>query len=72
MKYCNMQISPSAIEAYLIESPDIKTACVVGIPDEVATDLPAAVIVRANGSNISSKEIYDMVAGIGILESICV
>lgn len=63
MKYCNMQISPSAIEAYLIESPGIKACCVVGIPDEMATDLPAAVVIRADGSNISGQEIYDMVAG---------
>lgn len=63
MKYCGFQISPSEIDAYLIESSDIKSACVVGIPDELGSDLPAAVIVRADGSNISGQEIYDMVAG---------
>lgn len=63
LKYCNFQISPSEIDSYLIVSPGIKSACVVGIPDDAVTDLPAAVIVRANGSNISEKEIFDMVAG---------
>ncbi|XP_031634571.1 4-coumarate--CoA ligase-like 7 [Contarinia nasturtii] len=64
-KYCGSQVSPSEIEAFLIESKDIKLVCVVGIPDpdQVAGDLPAAVIVRANGSNISEKEVLDMVAG---------
>ncbi|XP_055297301.1 uncharacterized protein LOC129565940 [Sitodiplosis mosellana] len=62
LKYCSFQISPSEIDAYLIESPGIKSACVVGIPNEFATDLPAAVIVRANGSNISEKEVFDLIA----------
>lgn len=63
LKYCNFQISPSEIDAFLTESPDIKSACVVGIPDEIATDLPAAVIVRANGSEITENDICNMVAG---------
>lgn len=63
IKYCSFQISPSEIDAYLTESSDIQSACVVGIPDPMGTDLPAAVVVRAEGSNISEKEIFDMVAG---------
>lgn len=63
LKFCNHQISPSEIDAYLIGSPHIKSACVVGIPDVLATDLPAAVIVRNNGSNITEKEVFDLVSG---------
>lgn len=63
LKYCNFQISPSEIDSYLIESPDIKSACVVGIPDPLVTDLPAAVVVRADGSTITEEEIINMVAG---------
>lgn len=63
LKYCNFQISPSEIDSYLIESPAIKSACVVGIPDPLVTDLPAAVVVRADGSNITEEEICNMVAG---------
>lgn len=62
-KYCNFQISPSEIDAFLTESSDIKSACVVGISDAVATDLPAAVIVRADGSKIIENDVYNMVAG---------
>lgn len=62
LKYCGFQISPSEIDAYLIESSHIKLACVVGIPDTMG-DLPAAVIVRTEGSEISEEEIFDMVAG---------
>lgn len=63
LKYCNFQISPSEIDAFLICSPDIKSVCVVGIPDAVTTDLPAAVVVRAEGSNITEKDVFDLVAG---------
>lgn len=63
LKYCGFQISPSEIDAFLIQSPGIKSASVVGIPDDMATDLPAAVIVRADDSSISEQEIFDMVAG---------
>lgn len=63
LKYCGFQISPSEIDAYLIESSEIQSACTVGIPDEMASDLLAAVIVRARGSKLSEKEVYDLVAG---------
>lgn len=63
LKFCGFQISPSEIEEFLLGSPGIKLVCVVGIPDDVASDLPAAVIVRADGSNITGQETYDMVAG---------
>ncbi|XP_055308228.1 probable 4-coumarate--CoA ligase 1, partial [Sitodiplosis mosellana] len=63
IKYCNLQISPSQIESYLVESPKIEAACIVGLPEEVAGELPTAFIVRGNKLNISEKEVYDMVAG---------
>lgn len=63
-KYCNFQISPSEIDSYLTESPEIESACVVGIPDEsMAIDLPAAAIIRAKGSEITEKDVFDLVAG---------
>lgn len=57
------QISPSEIEAVLIRSPAIVRACVAGIPDDLAIDLPAAAIVRKNGSKITEAEIFALVAG---------
>lgn len=64
LKYCNFPISPSDIDSFLIESPDIEAACIVGLPDAIlATDLPAAAIVRAKGSNITENDVCDLVAG---------
>lgn len=62
IKYCNYMISPSEIENVLIGCPEIASVCVVGIPDIVAGDLPAAVIVRNTDSNITEQEIQEIVA----------
>lgn len=60
--YCGFTIVPSVVENYLLESPDIKLVCVVGI-DKIAYSLPAAVVVREEKSNITEKDIIEMVAG---------
>lgn len=62
LKYRGFQISPSEIEAFLINLPKIRSVCVVGIPNDVSGDLPAAVVVR-NSNDISKKEIFDSVSG---------
>lgn len=63
LKYKNYQISPTEIEDFLINKiPGISHVSIVGIPDELATDLPAAVIVRMENSKITENEIYDLVA----------
>lgn len=62
LRYCYEDVSPSELEAYLIQSPHIKSACVVGVPDAMG-DLPAAAIVRTDGSNITETEIYNLIAG---------
>lgn len=60
--YCFRIVPPSSIEAFLLKSPSVEMACVVGIPDPKNTELPAAVIVRRSYSMISAEQIYDMVA----------
>lgn len=63
IKYCGHQISPSQIESYLIAFPAVKAACIIGIPNDVETDLPAAFIVRNEGSNITETDIFNKVSG---------
>lgn len=63
IKYCGFQISPSQVECFLAASPQVKAACVVGIPDD-ATELPAAFVVRSENSNINEKFVFDRIAGI--------
>lgn len=62
LKYCSYMISPTEIENELIACPEIVSVCVVGIPDEVSGDLPAAVIVRNTSSKITEEEVQEMVA----------
>lgn len=62
LKYKNYQISPSDIESVIIKHSKVSAVCVVGIPDEIATDLPAAVIVLMNNSNVTQSEIFNLVA----------
>lgn len=62
LKYSNFPISPSEIDDHLTKTAVIEAACVIGIPDAMG-DLPAAVVVRTKGSNISETDVYDLVAG---------
>lgn len=63
LKYRSFQISPAEIENFLIENPQIKAACVVGIQDEESNDLPAAVVVKNENCDITKEEIEQLVAG---------
>lgn len=63
IKYCGMQISPSEVEQFLLNHDSIKVACVVGLPDPIAGELPAALIILHENVEISAEEIENMVAG---------
>lgn len=62
LKYMNYQISPTEIESIILNCAGVSNVCVVGVPDLVRIDLPAAVIVRSNlGPKITSEEIQQIV-----------
>lgn len=61
-RYRHFAISPTEIENQLIACPQIAAVCVVGIPDILPGDLPAAVIVRNADSNITEQEVQEIVA----------
>ncbi|MCL4434049.1 MAG: benzoate-CoA ligase family protein [Actinobacteria bacterium] len=50
-------VSPSEVEATLIEHPDVLEVGVVGFPDEEGLDKPVACIVPMPGHSISEEEI---------------
>lgn len=58
----NFNINPSEIESFLIKSPDIESVCVLGIPDAVVGDWPAAAVVRKKDSTITEHDVCEMVA----------
>lgn len=63
LKYCSFAVAPSEIEDFLVRSLAISSACVVGIPDDFVTHLPAAVVVPNRTFNITEKDVLDMVSG---------
>ncbi|XP_011295722.2 probable 4-coumarate--CoA ligase 1 [Musca domestica] len=62
MKYNNFHFSPTTIEKVICEIPDVAEVCVVGIPDLIYDNLPAAAVIRRNGANITESEISEYVA----------
>lgn len=64
LKYSNYHIAPSEIETFLMEVPNVKSVCIVGLPDpEDVGDLLAAVIVRYDNLQTTEQEISNIVAG---------
>lgn len=63
LKYCNYQISPTEIENVIIKLNGVASVCVVGIPDLLANELPAAVIVRNDEYDVTEQMVIDIVNG---------
>jgi 4-coumarate--CoA ligase len=47
----------------LLTHPDVSDAAVVGIPDEMAGELPKAFVVKRPGSDVTEKDIERFVNG---------
>lgn len=58
-----MQVAPAEIEDVLIKHPQVKDAGVIGIPDEVAGELPKAFVVKQQRSKISEKQLQQYISG---------
>lgn len=56
-------ILPSEIENCLLAVPDIKEVCVVGVTVASGEALPAAVVVRNSNSKLTTRDVYNVVAG---------
>ncbi|XP_055389811.1 mycosubtilin synthase subunit C-like [Condylostylus longicornis] len=61
MKYKNFHFYPNEIENIIHQIPDVLEVCVCGIPDVIATDLPAAAIIKRCESNLTEDDIYKYV-----------
>lgn len=62
IKYKGFQVPPAELEAILLSHTKIKDAAVIGIPDEVAGELPLAFVVRFPNVEVSEQEIIDFAA----------
>uniref|UniRef100_A0A336L9S7 CSON007177 protein n=1 Tax=Culicoides sonorensis TaxID=179676 RepID=A0A336L9S7_CULSO len=62
IKYMGHQISPIEIESIIQRIPGVIMSCVVGIPDELYGDLPAAAVVKMPGIDLNEDDIKEAVA----------
>ncbi|KFB41473.1 AGAP008544-PA-like protein [Anopheles sinensis] len=64
-KYRGFHVSPSELEVILGQIEGVREVCVVGIPEDEdrTTELPTAVIVRAEGSTLDAEEVNRILNG---------
>ncbi|GAB0097777.1 luciferin 4-monooxygenase [Sergentomyia squamirostris] len=63
IKYKAFQVPPAELEALLLQHPKIADAAVIGLPDDVAGELPLAFVVKQGNVNVTEQEIKDYIAG---------
>lgn len=63
LRYRGFKVSPAEIENYLVQNLNIDAACVVGIDDKKYGDLPAAVVVKNEKSNVTKEKIEQLICG---------
>ncbi|XP_019642431.1 PREDICTED: probable 4-coumarate--CoA ligase 3 isoform X2 [Branchiostoma belcheri] len=60
IKYKGFQVAPAELEAVLLGHPGVQDAAVIGLPDDVAGELPKAFIVKKSDA-VTEKDITDFV-----------
>ncbi|KAJ6640807.1 Luciferin 4-monooxygenase [Pseudolycoriella hygida] len=60
IKYKGFQVPPAELEALLLSHQSVKDVGVIGIPDDLAGELPMAFVVRQG--SVTEKDIVDFVA----------
>eukprot|EP00058_Branchiostoma_floridae_P018912 XP_002604401.1 hypothetical protein BRAFLDRAFT_280542 [Branchiostoma floridae] len=61
IKYKGFQVAPAELESVLLGHPGVQDAAVIGLPDEVAGELPKAFVVK-KVDDVTEKDITDFVA----------
>lgn len=57
-----MQVSPTELEAVILQHPAVKDVGVTGAPDTLAGQLPTAFVVKQPNANVTEQEIIDFVS----------
>lgn len=63
IKYKGFQVAPAELEGLLLTHEDVADAGVVGVPDEVAGELPKAFVVVKPGKAIVPEDLVNWVSG---------
>lgn len=67
IKFKGMQVAPSELEHLLLTHPDVADAAVIGVPDEMAGELPRAYVVKRPGAEVNEEELTKFIDGESIL-----
>jgi benzoate-CoA ligase family protein len=59
IKAAGIWVSPSEVEARLLEHPDVLEVAVVGVPDEAGLDKPVAAVVPRTGAKVDEAELVE-------------
>ncbi|KAJ0173593.1 hypothetical protein K1T71_010742 [Dendrolimus kikuchii] len=62
IKYKGFQVAPAELESLLLQHNGVADCGVVGLPDEVAGELPIAFVVLQPNANVTEKELIDYIA----------
>lgn len=63
IKYKGMQVAPSELEHLLLSHPGVADAVVIGVPDELAGELPRAYVVKRPDSQVNEEDIMNFIDG---------
>nr|CAI5816914.1 unnamed protein product [Callosobruchus analis] len=61
IKYKAFQVAPAELEALLLTHNSIEDAAVIGLPDEMAGELPLAFVVKKPGEKLTEREVEKFV-----------
>ncbi|KAM7346376.1 uncharacterized protein ACRADG_006332 isoform 2-T2 [Cochliomyia hominivorax] len=61
LQYQNLYYSPYEFEVIVAEMKDVEDVCVVGVYEEGRGDVPAAVVVKAEGSRLTARDVLNYV-----------
>lgn len=61
MNIC-FQVAPAELEALLTTYPGVLDAAVIGLPDELAGELPLAFVVKKPGATVTAEQLQKFVA----------
>ena len=62
IKYKGFQVPPAELEDVLLSHRQVRDCAVIGVPDEMAGELPAAFVVLQAGESVTANEIERYVA----------
>ncbi|KAH8306091.1 hypothetical protein KR018_001234 [Drosophila ironensis] len=62
LKWKGLQMWPVEVEEVIIEMPEVRRVCVIGVYHETQGDMPGALVVREENASLTAQQVIDYVA----------